>query len=263
MSLRAGMIVPHPPIVIPEIGRDRVIQVQATVKSMLQVAADIRSTDADTLVFISPHSRFSYDTFLLRGGERARGSLALFGYPNLKNQFEMDEELAVAITDECRESGLPAAFGNSNDDVDHGILVPFYFIGQKKTYRIVSLSISGLPLESHYRFGEAIGRTCERYKRKIAIIASGDLSHRLTIDAPAGYSPRGADFDKLVCEIVSRGDLAELRDLDYALIEAAGECGLRSFVTLGGALKNKNYTAKLLSYEGPFGVGYMVAEFII
>ena len=44
--------------------------------------------------------------------------------------------------------------------------------------------------------------------------------------------------------------------------QGAAECGLRSFVTLGGFLgKDATVDPQVLSYEGPFGVGYMVALF--
>ncbi|WP_176230498.1 hypothetical protein [Candidatus Hakubella thermalkaliphila] len=61
-------------------------------------------------------------------------------------------------------------------------------------------------------------------------------------------------------EIVRSGDLASLTTLDADLIESAGECGLRPLITLHGCLDRKNYQCEFLSYEGPFGVGYLVAQ---
>ena len=47
------------------------------------------------------------------------------------------------------------------------------------------------------------------------------------------------------------------------LVEEAGECGFRSIIILLGALSNlqqTTYNLQLLSYEGPFGVGYLIAN---
>ena len=40
-----------------------------------------------------------------------------------------------------------------------------------------------------------------------------------------------------------------------------GECGLRSFIMMFGALDEYEIKSEVYSYEGPFGVGYAVAEF--
>jgi AmmeMemoRadiSam system protein A len=95
--------------------------------------------------------------------------------------------------------------------------------------------------------------------RRVAFVASGDLSHRLTRDAPAGYSPLGADLDSSIVEGVRRGDLVGLAQLDPALVEAGGECGLRSIITLGGFFGFAPVPARVLSYECPWGVGYLTA----
>src|SRR5699024_9381087 len=45
--------------------------------------------------------------------------------------------------------------------------------------------------------------------------------------------------------------------------ELAAECGLGSFIIMAGALDGKKIRSELLSYEGPFGVGYVLASFYI
>ena len=68
-------------------------------------------------------------------------------------------------------------------------------------------------------------------------------------------------FDRAIVDIFSSGDLDGLFSLDEELCEAAAECGLRSFQIMAGALEGMRYSSELLSYEGPFGVGYGVAAF--
>ena len=47
--------------------------------------------------------------------------------------------------------------------------------------------------------------------------------------------------------------------MDPDLVQAAGECGLRSIAVLLGCLDGEAVQTEILSYEGPFGVGYPVA----
>jgi AmmeMemoRadiSam system protein A len=93
----------------------------------------------------------------------------------------------------------------------------------------------------------------------VAFVASGDCSHRLTPGAPAGFSPRAAQFDALLVELVAAGAWADLVHIDPGLIGSAGECGLRSFVTLGGFLASESTATRVLAYESPWGVGYLTA----
>ena len=268
MALTGGIIVPHPPIIIPDIGEDRLAEVSATVNGMQRLAGDTAATGADVIVAISPHSPMAYDSFLIKSKPRLSGSFSLFGYPDLLFNVRGDEELPKAIIAACDVANIPITkIGEStlfvDNHLDHGILVPLFYLRQKRDYSLVSVSISSLPLEIHFALGEIIGEICRQAKRRITFMASGDLSHRLSVDAPAGYSPRGVEFDRIICDIVAAGDLKELLNIGQDLIEAAGECGLRSLVTLAGVMNSQDYKTDILSYEGPFGVGYMVAELLI
>ena len=100
----------------------------------------------------------------------------------------------------------------------------------------------------------------ELSRKRVAIIASGDLSHRLIPSAPAGYDPMGKAFDEKLVKAISCLDSKAVLRFEPELIERAGECGLRSIIILLGALEGLKVTPEVLSYEGPFGVGYMVAS---
>ncbi len=97
------------------------------------------------------------------------------------------------------------------------------------------------------------------------LVASGDVSHKLKEDGPYGFAPEGPEFDRIVTELFAHGDLEGLFGLDAALCDGAAECGLRSFQIMAGALEatGEPFASELLSYEGPFGVGYAVAAFEI
>ncbi|MBI4779275.1 MEMO1 family protein, partial [Candidatus Falkowbacteria bacterium] len=120
---------------------------------------------------------------------------------------------------------------------------------------------SGLDLAAHYDFGKMIKSKLLNSNVRVAVIASGDLSHRLSKNAPAGYSPKGKKFDKKLIDNLLEKQTNEIIKLKPELIAEAGECGLKSIVILLGILDGMKYEPRLLSYESPFGVGYLTMSF--
>jgi AmmeMemoRadiSam system protein A len=137
--------------------------------------------------------------------------------------------------------------------------VPLGLLGLSADVKLVVLSLSFLSNERHRRLGEVVAACAEELGRRVAFIASGDLSHRLTPEAPAGFSPHGAELDAAIVDAVRHGALNALGGLDAALVEAGGECGLRSIITLGGFAGDDPIPTRVLAYEGPWGVGYLTA----
>ena len=263
--LVGAMVSPHPPIIIPEIGKNQIVNVTKTVEAMKTAADKIAALEPEILAFISPHSPIYMDGFAVKVSPQLQGSFSNFGCPNLVFSETNQVDLAKEVIRASSQKQIPTVEVGSNNYgynalLDHGVLVPYYYLKKKISCSIISLSISTASLEMHFQYGELLGQVFAEDKRRIAFIASGDLSHRLTRDAQAGYSPRGIEFDTQVSEIISSGNLEKLLEIDLSLIEAAGECGLRSLVVLAG-MKSEVAKGKseLLSYEGPFGVGYLVA----
>jgi AmmeMemoRadiSam system protein A len=144
--------------------------------------------------------------------------------------------------------------------LDHGALVPLYFLfrdlEEEKLPRIILANPIGLSLDEAFRLGRRLAEI-KTGEDTWGLLASGDLSHRVTSDAPAGYSPVGALFDSMVEEALRENDPSTLLSLDPERVKQAGECGLRSaLVFLGMAQRRK---VRFLSYEAPFGVGYATA----
>ncbi len=254
-------VAPHPPILVPEVGGGEVRHVQKSAAALETLASEIEEVAPDVLVIMSPHTPICRNAFTVKTAPALGGSFSMFGAPQVRVDAVSDIELAMAVLKRAREMGVPceATGERGAGDLDHGILVPLYFLA-KRSYPLVCLSLSLLDFEAHYMMGIAIRKAVESVGRKAVFIASGDMSHRLIPTAPAGYSPRGAEFDALIVDIVSSGDFTGLFELDSRLVDEAGECGLRSLVTMAGTVDGCARSSEVLSYEGPFGVGYMVAR---
>jgi aromatic ring-opening dioxygenase LigB subunit len=100
----------------------------------------------------------------------------------------------------------------------------------------------------------------QKLGRRAAFIASGDLSHRLKRGAPAGYYPRAHLFDEEVVEAIRNCATQRIVEIDQELRGAAGECGYRSMLVAIGATEDLDTNCEVISYEAPFGVGYLVAQ---
>ncbi|HHW15563.1 MAG TPA: AmmeMemoRadiSam system protein A [Firmicutes bacterium] len=262
-----GLVAPHPPLLIPEIGRGHLERVQATVRGMEEAAAAVRQAGVEAVVVISPHGPVFRDAVAVSLDPTPAGDFRGFG-ARASYRFAGDLPLARAILEALARAGIEGV--GLDEEVaeryglplalDHGTLVPLHFLQKAGVEAaVVPLGMSLLPPADLLRVGEAIRAAAEAEGRRIALVASGDLSHRLTPDAPAGYDPRGKEFDHRLVALLRRGDVRGIADLDDDLREAAGECGYRSFLMMLGAFGARPVQTEVLSYEGPFGVGYCVA----
>jgi len=146
---------------------------------------------------------------------------------------------------------------------DWGFNVPLHFLAEDvrgievKTY----LTDFSSP-QVHFEKGKKLAENLS-YIKRLAFIASGDMSHVLSEKGPYGLHPSGEKFDKEFIRLLKRKDVAGILNLNPRIVEEAAECGLRSFCMLLGALEKEkvNWQPKILSYEAPFGVGYLVADF--
>lgn len=258
-----GIVTPHPPIFVPEVGgRERTVA-QASLDALSLAQRALDAFGPVTLVLMSPHAPLLRDAFLLDDSETLSGSLGRFGAP-AEHSWVGDPALASAIRDRADAEGLPIITRTSDARLepgwlDHATLVPLTFLDPAARYRLVVLSLSYLPYEMHRQLGDVVRKAAEGLGRKVAFIASGDMSHRLTRDAPAGYSPRAAELDVQIRDLVAQGRLRELVGLDPDLVDAGGECGLRSIIALGGFCGSDPVPTRVLAYEGPWGVGYLTA----
>lgn len=251
-----GCICPHPPLLIPEVGGASLRRVNATVTAMRRLAAEVG--EPETVVVMSPHSDGYGDAHVVRTAPRLRGDLGRFRCPEVAFTYDNDvpfAELLLALAGDYRRLQLVPDDG---DELDWGVLVPLSFL---KARQIVSLSIVSSYAE-HRTMGQLVRRCAEELGRDTLFLASGDLSHALTHSAPSPYDPRGKLFDDEVVGLLGVGDFVGLTRIEPILLGGAAECGLRSIVALGGFLgDDATVGPEIISYEGPYRVGYLVARF--
>ena len=263
MSIVGAFMVPHPPMIVPQVGRGSEKQIQITIDAYQQVAKEIAELRPETIIITSPHATLYADYFHISPGRSAKGSFAAFGAPEVSFSERYDEELADRISAEAALSGFSAGtLGERDKKLDHGVMVPLWFIRKEyQDFALLRIGLSGLPLTEHYAFGMLIRDAVEKTGRRVVFVASGDLSHKLQSYGPYGFAPEGPQYDERIMDVAGRGAFGELFDFGESFCEKAAECGHRSFVIRAGALDGRSVKAERLSHEDVTGVGYGICSF--
>jgi AmmeMemoRadiSam system protein A/AmmeMemoRadiSam system protein B len=259
-SLVFAGIAPHPPIMVPEVGRDAIGEVRASIDGMAELTQRLIARDAETVVIISPHAPLERDAFIAYDGPQLHGDFANFRAPTAVVRSQLDDQLLNEITRAAANEHL-IVMRIRGFDLDHGTAVPLYFLQHNGwNGKVVALGYNFLSNEDHVRFGNCVRTAIENTGRRVAFIASGDLSHRLKPDAPAGYNPVAHLFDEEVVDAIRSCATRRIVEIDQELRSTAGECGYRSMLVAIGATQDLDPVCEVISYEAPFGVGYLVAQ---
>jgi len=264
MSIMAAFMVPHPPMIVPEVGRGSEKQIEKTIRAYEKVAEEIAALKPETIIISSPHSVMYSDYFHISPGSGAFGSFAEFGAPQVQFDVAYDEELVNRLADKAEASHFPAGtLGQKRKELDHGTMVPLWFILKKyRDFKLVRTGLSGHDLLKHYEYGMLIKDAVEELGRKTVYVASGDLSHKLQEYGPYGFAEEGPMYDRRIMDVCSGARFEELFDFDENFCEKAAECGHKSFVIMAGALDGKAVEAVQYSHEDVTGVGYGICSFM-
>lgn len=263
MPMLGAVLMPHPPVLLPEVGKGRQLEIADTDRAMRAAAEEAAEWKPDVLIIASPHTILYGDYFHIAPGSGASGSMSAFGAPEVRIEAEYDTELRSEIVSRAQAAGLSAGtLGQRDPELDHGVLIPMYYLRKAGIdCPVVRTGLSGFSALAHYRLGQCVAEAVNATGRRAVFVASGDLSHRLKSDGPYGFAPEGPVFDDAVTQAMKSGDFLQFLTMDPSLCERAAECGLRSFQMMAGALDGLSVNPKLLSHEGTFGVGYAVALF--
>ena len=259
MSLVFAAVTPHTPLLIPTIGKDQLQTMVKTKEAMEQLEKELYVARPQTIVIISPHSSIFPESFSLNAHTRMSTSFEKFGDLATKKEWLGSPDLAAKIGHLAKEREFPIQLV-SQDRIDHGAAVPLmYLTDHLPDIRVLVIGYSALSPEYHIRFGNLLKDAFLETDKRVAVIASGDLSHEKK--APTN-SPEPYRFDATLMQILTEQGIQKLKNMDDPVIVAGEECGYRSLLILLGILHDMKYTFKPYSYEHPFGVGYLAGQFI-
>lgn len=255
-----GAITPHSPLLVPRIGKDKRDALEATIKAYEIIGERLYALGVETLILISPHAPAYNDAFSANISESYIGTLKAFGDHETSVRLPSDILVLDRIQKSIRTRTDIAFKLTTSEELDYGCAIPLLLLQRTvANMKIIPISPSSLNARMHVDFGKALKDVLHESNKRIAIIASADLSHKLNQDAPAGFSVEGPAFDATIRNKISAFDVEGLLAMDPEAVDAAGQCGYRPILILLGILAGMNVDIKELSYEAPFGVGYLTS----
>lgn len=260
MALVFAGITAHTPLLMTTIGKEGLSIIAKTKEAMLQLEQELYIAQPETIVVISPHGDSLPDALSINLNAKYVTNFEEFGDLVTRLEWKSDIMVIDRFREDFKEKHLPLVLGSS-EHIDYGCAVPLYYLTQHlPNVRIVPLITSQLDMKTHHTFGKELKDEIMSSTKRIAVIASADLSHRVGENSPDGLSPRGVAFDEKVMEVITKHDPLSILDIDEEWIKESQACGAKVISTLCGMLDDVNHESKVLSYEKPFGVGYLVAR---
>lgn len=265
MGLLKGYVVPHPPILIVGSHEEK-NKLQATLESFQKISDSLEESDAELIVLITPHGPLFVDGLCVYDRPKIVGNFSSFGHKEITGIWDNDMSFIDELLNKSIQKNIPfvkldseiVAEFNLSSELDHGAMVPLKLLEKGLTNKkVVVINYGLLPVDTLYKFGQLITETLNEQGKSGVIIASGDLSHYLSEEGPYGYREEGVHFDHQYVKAFTAGDWEKLLFVDEDLLKKAGECGKRSIEILLGAFDAIIYETETLSYQGPFGVGYL------
>ncbi len=256
------VLLPHAPILVPVVAGQRIGECRASVDAMGAAARRVVAEQPEAVVLVSPHAPRGEGAFGVTTG-RVSGSLARFGAPQVVVRLPGDAPLTAALRDRAVAAGF-AMTDLAAGQLDHGSVVPLWHLAEAGWAG--PTVVVGLAAEDNSRIGElgeCVAVAAERLGRRVAVVASGDMSHRLQPGAPCGYDPRAAEFDAAFIAQLRQGATRELEAAVAPKQECAAEDVVEATLFALGAAGWRADGRDVLSYEGPFGVGYGVAVLFV
>lgn len=263
MALVFAAITPHPPFLLPSIGKEAFYELKKTVKALQTLEEELYTAKPNLILIISPHTGLFAESFTINAHPTLTSAFEQFGDMLTVKTWTGAPEFAAKVSHAAKSLHLPVQL-MSEEKIDHGATIPLTYLTEHlPQVKIVPIGYSALTPEDHVTFGKFLKEQIMESGKRVAVIASGDMSHCLTKDAPHGLKPAGEAFDKALQQAFKVHDTSSLSTLDAGLVQDAEECSYRSSLILMGILDGMNYTYVQHAYEHPFGVGYLTAQCVL
>ena len=262
MPIVFAAITPHPPIIIDGIGKNKKELINKTVEAFKKMEEDLYVSKPDVIAVISPHGDIFENTFAINLSNEFNSNYEKFGDFATQNSWRGEIVLPHIIKEKSYDKNLPIQL-ITEKKLDHGVAIPLSELTRNlPNIKIIPIANAHLDNKTQLEFGKLLYEVFSESEKRIAVIASADLSHALNSDSPAGFHKDGEEFDKKIIELLEGHNTAGLTQLDPEIIKNAAQCGYNPILTVLGCLKNINYSFKNLAYENSVGIGYLTGEFI-
>ncbi len=261
MALVFTAVAAHTPVLIPSIGKGGLDVVAKTKKAMEVLEQNLYLAQPDVLIVISPHGDMLPDAFTINMNSKFVSNFEEFGDLVTKVEWKPAMMLMDRFREDFKKSDFQVVM-SSHEKLDYGTSVPLYYLTQHipDVKVLPMLPATKLDLKTHYDFGKKMKEEIMTSTERVAVIASADLSHRVSEKSPEGLSPKGVAFDEKVQEILKERHPVGILDIDDAWLDEASTCSSSVLAMTFGIMDGVQHEVEVISYEKPLGVGYLVAS---
>ena len=264
MPIVYSAIVPHSPIFLPSFRQTAQEKVAPTIQALSEIHARVTELNPDTIFIVAPHdeSNTREEQYTFHVPEHYKVDFAEFGDIVTKTGYDSDIVLANQIKDKLIQEGIGVTYA-SDEKLDYSAGVPLEHIAKGLRVKVLVIHPPSKNLALIFSDGSQIQKILQESQKRIICIASADLSHCLTEDAPLAFNQSGVELDANIVQWITAKRTKNFMTISSELIEEVGACGIPSIVLLLGILKHIKHATALLSYEDAVGVGHVVAEYTI
>ncbi len=253
-------LVPNSPLLLPSINKEAASKIEKTAQALDTLADELYASHPETIVLISEHPTIYKECFSVNVADPYTFDLSDFGNLGFEMKFRPNIQLIDKLQRSLRASGLSCTL-TSDESLHYAAAVPLACLAQNLDVQLVPICYNEKGSKEHFQFGQAIKDEIMNSKKRIAVIAAGDMSHALSSNAPAGFTKEGEQFDAAVQELLSQKNTSGLISLDKQIVQNAHERSYKPLLILMGLLDRISYKPDILNYEAPLGVGYLTVEF--
>jgi aromatic ring-opening dioxygenase catalytic subunit (LigB family) len=259
-QISAAMVSCHAPALFLRQPGEDPAQLDATIAAMRRLGRVLDETKPDALVVVGlDHlEAFSLDVspaFAVVVGPEVMGSFGSKQY-----RVGVHQNLARAILDGCLQRDFDMAFCHKAF-MGHAFVVPFEFILEQRRIPIVPLFVNvyvpPLPQPHRaYQLGRCIAEIIAERGERVAILASGGMSH---YPGTEKYGYPDFDFDRFLLGIMERGEQSSLLNVSSEKLDETGETELLTWYVVFGAIGDQR--GEVLSYQPTWHHGLGVINF--
>ena len=254
-------LVPSSPFLFPSIGQSATDKLKATLQAYQELSAHLYAAQPDIIVVVSSYKTVEASTFFINQSPHYTGHVKEFG----DLEFSFRRKGAIGFAHHWKESlarTSPVQL-HTKQDLHHTISIPAEILTKPlPRVKIIPVEVADVSSDLHYQFGKESNSAFASAQQRVAVCVLATLSQKLSPDSPAGFSLAAKTYDTFMMSHIRKLDSEAIRSMDPELVEDAGALSHDGIIWLLGLLEGMNAKSDVLSYESPFGIGYVSAEFI-
>lgn len=247
----SAALIPHSPLLLPSIGKDAHDKLTKTLEGLAALKSSLSHLDVDTVVLIKTpeRGRRRRTVFELQLAQQYTIDVSTFGDLTTKGSFACDTVLGTEIKGNIRDAHISLTL-TSNDYPEYTAGIPLLALFEGLPIKVVIVQPPDTDAHTLFSFGCALTNTLQRSAKHIVCLAAGDCAH----------AQMCLPFDYMFIDALQKKTPDALLSIKREDARKLNACAVQPSIVLRGIIDSLSWSAHLLSYEAPFGVGYTVLE---